>query len=100
MLWPVNPNIVTVNKLFQILPSCTGEVYNIAGYPEYSHDPKTLAPEQQKVLSDLAQQIVNSWKTNSPIVAFVVIGHADVALRKPESERPAYEQDVSEKRAD
>jgi len=100
MLWPVNPNIVTVNKLFQILPSCTGEVYNIAGYPEYSHDPKTLAPEQQKALSDLAQQIVNSWKTNSPIVAFMVVGHADVALRKPMSDRAAYEQDVSEKRAD
>jgi hypothetical protein len=96
MLWPVDPIILTVNKLFQILPTCTGEVYNIAGYPEYSPDPKKLAPEQQKVLSDLALLIVNSWKTNSPIVAFMVIGHADVALKKPESERAAYEQDVSE----
>jgi hypothetical protein len=101
MQWPVNPNIVQINQFFDILPQCASEVYSIAGYPEYSPDPRTLEPDQQKVLQDLAQKIVDSWKTKSPYVAFLVVGHADVALKIPEGpKRTEFEQDVSEKRAE
>src|SRR5262245_18026881 len=58
------------------------EAFMIAGYPEYSTDVKDLAAEQQKVFKDLAKRIVDSHATNTPYVAFMVVGHADVALRK------------------
>src|SRR5215467_1427446 len=100
MLWPLNPNISLTNQLFDLLPQCSSEFHQIAGYPEYETNPDKLEPEQRRVLSNLAQKIVNSHKTNAPYVAFIVVGHADTALRKPERERPGFEQRVSEQRAD
>ena|ERR1700722_14230434 len=100
MLWPLNANISQANRLFDLLPTCSSEVFQIAGYPEYDVNPNRLEPEQKRTLSNLAQKIVDSHRTNAPYVAFLVVGHADTALRKPERERPAFEQQKSEERAD
>jgi hypothetical protein len=86
--------------IFDLLPQCSSEVDQIAGYPDYSKDPNQLDATQKKVLTDIAQKIVSSHHTNLPYTAFIVIGHADAAMRKPVRERPEFEQRVSEGRAD
>jgi len=68
----------------------------ISGYSEYSHQ---LNTDQQAIITRLAQQIVDSFSGNTPIVAIRVVGHADTALRKPIKERPAFEMKVSVQRA-
>ena len=100
MLLPPNASVLTKLQFLDLLPQCSSEVYQIAGYPEYSKDPNQLDATQKKVLTDLAQKIVSSHHTNLPYTAFIVIGHADAAMRKPVRERPEFEQRVSEDRAD
>jgi hypothetical protein len=68
----------------------------IDGYSEYADK---LNPEQQKQITRLAQQIVDSHAGSKPIVAVRVVGHADTALRKPVSERAKFEMEVSVHRA-
>jgi hypothetical protein len=68
----------------------------ISGYSEYSSQP---SPEQKALITRVAQQIVDSFATNTPIVVARVVGHADTALRKPISERAKFEMEVSIRRA-
>lgn len=75
------------------------KVYQISGYVEYGTDPKQLAPEQLRVLADLAKEIIDSHKAGKPLLVALVVGHVDVAMKKPEGERAAFEQQVSEARA-
>jgi hypothetical protein len=98
MLWPANASVFQINQLFDLLPKCSGEEYDIAGYPEYGTLP--LEEDQTRVIKTVAQKIVTSQSTNAPYVAFIVVGHADTALRKPPNERAEFEQQVSEQRAD
>ncbi len=100
MLWPVGANQFIANQLFNIMPQCSNEQRIITGYPEYETNPKKLGPEQQKVLRQIAQQIVISHSTNSPILAILVKGHADRALRKAQHEREVFEMEVSKNRAE
>lgn len=72
---------------------------SIDGYPEYATDISKLDAPQRALLKNAAARIVRSHATLSPIVAYVVVGHADRALRKAANEREAFELDVSEQRA-
>src|SRR6185295_3500094 len=69
------------------------------GYPEYATGVDQLDVEQRRVLAGVAEAIVRSHSTRSPVDAVAVIGHADKALRKPVAERAAFEMDVSQQRA-
>jgi hypothetical protein len=80
--------------------ACDNPLLRIDGYPEYATKITDLLPEDQQKVKDLARKIVDIRNTNKPIVAFVVQGHADEALREPPGEkRRKKEQDVSEQRA-
>ena len=68
----------------------------ISGYSEYSFQPTA---DQKVLITRAAQQIVESFATNTPIVVAQVVGHADTALRKPISERAKFEMEVSIRRA-
>lgn len=68
----------------------------ISGYSEYSNQ---MDATQRALITNAAQEIVNSFSGNLPIVAIAVVGHADTALRKPVGERPKLEMDVSIQRA-
>lgn len=100
MLWPSNPNLFLINQLFDIMPKCESRKHIISGFPEYAVTPDKLGDDQRAVLLRIAQEIVASSKTNSPIVAVLVVGHADVALREPVQKRAAFEQQISQQRAD
>ncbi|MEI6064994.1 MAG: hypothetical protein WCQ26_10420, partial [Pseudanabaena sp. ELA748] len=99
MLWPIKTNAFIANQLFDIMPKCAKRKYIISGFPEYEVTPDKLDHEQRDVLIKIAKDIVISSKTNSPIVAVLVVGHADVAMRKQPSERAVFEQDKSLQRA-
>jgi outer membrane protein OmpA-like peptidoglycan-associated protein len=73
--------------------------FTIDSFPEYATSPETLAPDQRRILAAGAAAIVHSQTTNAPVVAAVIVGHADRALRKPVGERAAFELEVSQKRA-
>jgi flagellar motor protein MotB len=76
--------------------TCITPVAVIAGYSEYS---KQLNAAQQATLTRLAQEIVDSFATNTPTRLVRVVGHADTALRIPPAQRPKFELDVSVRRA-
>jgi outer membrane protein OmpA-like peptidoglycan-associated protein len=71
----------------------------VSGFPEYAVTPDKLDKEQRGLLQNIASTIIASSTTSKPVVAIVVRGHADVALRKPSRERQAFELDISKKRA-
>lgn len=73
--------------------------YTIAGFPEYATDVGQLDAGQRAMLHTIAARIVQSLSTRLPVRAVLVVGHADVALRKPVAERGAFELDVSRRRA-
>lgn len=100
MIFPVNSSIFIANQLFKIMPKCESRKYIISGFPEYAVTPDKLDQEQREVLLRIARDIVSSSETNSPIVAVLVVGHADVALREPLPKRAAFEQGKSQERAD
>lgn len=87
-------------QFFRTLSKCTRPDFVISGYPEYGSDPDKLDPFQRRELSRAAQHIRNSLITRDTIRAFVVVGHADKALRKPMQERAAFEREISQQRAD
>jgi len=93
----VNPFFA--NQILSTLHQTAKPLLVMDGYPEYATTAKDLDPADQKRIKDLASAIVASHRTSSPIVAFVVVGHADVALRKSVGERPQFEQEVSKNRA-
>jgi flagellar motor protein MotB len=72
----------------------------ISGYPEYATDPAKLDASQRAEIRRAAETIVASLSTRTPVRAFVVVGHADKALRKPVGERAKFEREISQKRAD
>jgi outer membrane protein OmpA-like peptidoglycan-associated protein len=76
--------------------TCITPVAVIAGYSEYSQQ---LNAAQQATLTRLAQEIVDSFATDTPIRLVRVVGHADTALRIPPAQRPKFEFDVSVRRA-
>jgi flagellar motor protein MotB len=71
----------------------------IDGYPEYATAAYSLDPVQRHALRTVAETIVRTRSTLMPIEAVVVLGHADTALKKPASQRAAFELEVSEHRA-
>lgn len=70
--------------------------FTIAGYPEYGTD---LDAGQRNELEKVAMAIARSQAGFNPVVAAIIIGNADKALRKAISERAAFEFDVSQHRA-
>jgi flagellar motor protein MotB len=68
----------------------------ISGYSEYSQQ---LDAAQQAKLTRLAQEIVDSFATSTPVRFVRVVGHADTALRIPPAQRSKFEYDVSVRRA-
>src|SRR4051812_40742744 len=73
--------------------------YRIDGFPEYATSPDSLAGDQRQVLRAATQAIASSRATSNPVVAALVIGHSDKAMRKPENEQAAFELEVSQRRA-
>jgi hypothetical protein len=81
-------------------PQCVNSTYEISGFPEYAVRPDQLSIQQQTLLAQIASEIAASFATNTPIVAVLAVGHADVALRKPAAERAAFEHAISQQRAE
>jgi outer membrane protein OmpA-like peptidoglycan-associated protein len=73
--------------------------FEIFGFPEYSSDIGKLDAEQKNIVNQIVTKIVMSQRTLSPIVAMLVVGHADKARKKPINERETFEMAVSETRA-
>ena len=71
----------------------------LSGFPEYATGPESLAADQQQALRRMAALIARSRAGFNPVVAAIVVGHADKALRKAVGERAAFEHDVSQRRA-
>jgi outer membrane protein OmpA-like peptidoglycan-associated protein len=72
----------------------------ISGYPEYGSDPAKLDSHQRAELHRAAVTILMSLYSKTPVRAALVLGHADKALRVAAQQRSAFEQEVSQKRAD
>jgi outer membrane protein OmpA-like peptidoglycan-associated protein len=72
----------------------------LSGFPEYKTTVASLDSSQRIDLHRAAVAIVNSMSTSSPARGILVIGNADVALRKQQFERAGFELDVSQARAD
>lgn len=96
---PLGLNRASAAALLAGMVTAAGADALIDGYPEYTTDVNQLDVEQRRTLAVVAQTIVTSHSTRSPIDAVAVIGHADKALRKPVAERAAFELDVSQQRA-
>jgi len=88
------------NELFRSMAKWTRPDIVISGYPEYGTNPDMLDSNQRRDLTCAANMIIRSLSTMHPVRAFLVVGHADKALRKPLNERAAFEQEVSQQRAD
>jgi flagellar motor protein MotB len=72
----------------------------IDGYPEYRTSIKDLDPRQSNEFHRIVHAIFASLFTKNPVRAVVIVGHADRALRIAAGKRKAFEQDISEKRAE
>jgi hypothetical protein len=72
----------------------------ISGFPEYKTTIQSLDAAQRLELQRAALAIVNNMSTSAPVRGIIVIGNADVALRKAQSERDSFELEVSQTRAD
>lgn len=103
MFWPV-PLGVRVNALYKMnflaqLAHVGHRAGYIAGFPEYEHK---LSKAQLLQLRAIAEQIVFSQKSGTPIAAVSVIGHADRAMRLQNNpaEQKKKEMEVSLKRAE
>lgn len=70
--------------------------FTIAGFPEYATE---LGADQRQILLRAANAIALSQEGFNPVVAAIVLGHADKALRKAIGERASFEHEVSQKRA-
>ncbi len=68
----------------------------ISGYSEYANE---MNSDQRALITSAALEVVTSFAGNTPIVAILVVGHADTALRKPLHDRSKFEMDVSIHRA-
>jgi len=103
MLLPRNvlANPIRFVQFMQVIAQSERPVVEIDGYPENATKVQLLDASQTKQIVDLAKRIVESHKGNTPIVAFAVRGHADLALRNiPTGKtREEFVQDVSDQRA-
>ena len=103
MLLPpgVLANPIRFIQFMQVIARSERPIVEIDGYPENATKVQLLDVSQTKQIVDLANKIVESHKGNTPIVAFAVRGHADLALRNipPGKTREEFEQDVSDQRA-
>jgi outer membrane protein OmpA-like peptidoglycan-associated protein len=72
----------------------------VSGFPEYKTTVASLDTSQRFELRRAAQAIVNSMVTGAPVRGILVIGNADVALRKQAFQRAGFEREVSQSRAD
>ena len=88
---PLGLNRASAAALLAGMVTAAGADALIDGYPEYATDVNQLDVEQRRTMAVVAQTIVTSHSTRSPIDAVAVIGHADKALRKPVAERAAFE---------
>jgi hypothetical protein len=96
MLFPSRIIRVQIPQLFAQLRAGSPDVI-VLGYSEH-HD-KVPAEEAEK-LRKLAERIVNSFDTNSPIIAVQIVGHADIDLRVTGKAREESERNHSVGRAD
>jgi hypothetical protein len=99
MLWRRNVGRVIADQQFAAMPQCTNTQFTISGFPEYEVSPEKLPEEQQHLITRIADQVVASFASNTPFVAFSVKGHADRALRKPVEQREEFERGISQRRA-
>ena len=92
-------NIFVTNTFLDALHP--GEVadYEIFGFPEFDASVADLRSDQKQVLESIVSKIASSQSTRSPIVALLVVGHADKARTKPLEQRATFEQVISEMRA-
>ena len=87
-------------QLLQGIAKSDKPIVEIDGYPAHATKIDDLDPTQRAQIKALAQRIVDSHKTNTPIIAFAVDGHADVDLAVPQGQRAESEQIISQKRAE
>ena len=80
-------------------PQCVNSKHIISGFPEYGVTIDQLGTEQRTILGRIAAEIASGTGADNPIVAVLVVGHTDTALRKPLAERAAFEQSISVQRA-
>src|SRR4051812_10243827 len=72
----------------------------VSGFPEYEKSIASLDAAQRLELQRGAHAILHSISTTLPVRGILVIGNADVALRKAQFERVGFELEVSQARAD
>lgn len=92
-------NLAFVNSFLDAIPLTAVADFEIFGFPEYSSSISSLDPNQRAIIEVVISKIVLSQKTRAPIVAVVIVGHADKARAKPLAEREVFEIAVSETRA-
>ena len=82
-LLPIFANDFAISQLLANVPATTAQPdFRITGFPEYADSVGELPPEQQRIINRLAERIVSSQSEFTPIVAFVITGHADKDLRE------------------
>ena len=89
----------SLDDLLLALGATSTPDYVLSGFPEYATGPESLAADQRQTLRTVAAVITRSQASYVPVVAALITGHADKALRKPVGERSAFERDVSQRRA-
>jgi outer membrane protein OmpA-like peptidoglycan-associated protein len=103
-LLPVAADHSAVSQALQNVPTVQPD-FRITGFSEYEDRFGTLPQEQQDVIDKLAKRIVDSQSEFTPIVAFIITGHADKDLRannpfrKPGETRKEFEMRISKARA-
>jgi hypothetical protein len=104
-LLPVAADHSAVSHALQNVPTVQQPDFRITGFPEYEDRVGKLPDEQQKIIDRLAERIVNSQSEFTPIVGFVITGHADKDLRennpfrKPGETHKQFEMRISGARA-
>ncbi|HVN20431.1 MAG TPA: hypothetical protein VMU05_16725 [Dongiaceae bacterium] len=103
-LLPVAADHAAVSQALQNVPTVQPD-FRITGFSEYEDRFGTLPQEQQNIIDRLAERIVQSQSEFTPIVAFVITGHADKDLRadnpfrRPGETREEFEMRISKARA-
>lgn len=99
MFWNGEPLSVLAER-FQARLKCLCPFSTVDGFPEYQTGNQGLDAKQLCALDATVKAIIQSQYTTNPICCVLVVGHSDVALRKPVPERTRFEDDISQQRAD
>ena len=105
LLLPVAADHAVMSHALANLPTVQQPDFRITGFPEYEDRPGSLPDEQQKIINRIAELIVSSQSEFTPIVAFVITGHADKDLRannpyrRPGETHEQFEMRISRARA-